>query len=814
MAQKQAEEALRKAEEAAARQKNAEEAAIRLNQKLVEFVAVAAETKPSSAVQSSVLSTQHTSTDRELTEKLTQELNEAKAQLKKLRRAVFDADEKALALKKKLDAALGESAAALMERGAFKKQAEEFEAKARDAQNEAEKKLRDAQAEAEEFEKKLRDAQTDAEEFKKRFKDARADAETATESSRDTRTANRLLARFSDSDSETKKILETAEYEIQKAHRDKEDADARAASASARAEDAISRSHALTLEAATRERERDACVAKISVLETKITKLEKPEKPDVKPETNPFRHKAEAVEDNAKQPPSVADATKIVTVYPVASTQSPEFKRVEIPSTENVKSHATAAAGLYREDYKILAENVSVLSLLCQHAYLDQAWLSGTRGDALRCGQQPNPMARAAGKLMVKLTYPRTVCATWWEYLLLLCAAWVCCILAFCYVSETVLSITPGILFAPFFPSFCVLLARIVLTTDLDFKNDRAKSVINTAHLALIPIGFMLFFAKLWYDADGLPWWLVYLFPFITLTKFLGNFVHDVVILMPMTEYAALGFGEENSAYEFAFSERKSGEREIDMRTRRVKDVPYVATRTWETRGRGRFANAPSSVVSDEEEDGGGFTDDVIRAGSDGEDVERGVDTAGVVTAGVDTAGDDTARVNTARVDTRGVVDTAGVDSRGGVGTPMGAIAQTTQRPSMASIGALLAYKSPRLTKPAPAQPAQPRGPAPPSVPPHPRVADYSHVTASHVALTAPRVPGFGELPKPPPPVGAAPVARAVPTAGGSPLFPQRQAAARPSGSNLHADIPSKKNQPGSSPVMRGANFGAGAFKR
>ena len=423
-------------------------------------------------------------------------------------------------------------------------------------------------------------------------------------------------------------------------------------------------------------------------------------------------------------------------------------------------------------------------------------------------------MARAAGKLMVKLTYPRTVCATWWEYLLLLCAAWVCCILAFCYVSETVLSITPGILFAPFFPSFCVLLARIVLTTDLDFKNDRAKSVINTAHLALIPIGFMLFFAKLWYDADGLPWWLVYLFPFITLTKFLGNFVHDVVILMPMTEYAALGFGEENSAYEFAFSERKSGEREIDMRTRRVKDVPYVATRTWETRGRGRFANAPSSVVSDEEEDGGGFTDDVIRAGSDGEDVERGVDTAGVVTAGVDTAGDDTARVNTARVDTRGVVDTAGVDSRGGVGTPMGAIAQTTQRPSMASIGALLAYKSPRLTKPAPAQPAQPRGPAPPSVPPQPRVADYSHVTASHVALTAPRVPGFGELPKPPPPVGAAPVARAVPTAGGSPLFPQRQAAARPSGSNLHADIPSKKKQPGSSPVMRGANFGAGAFKR
>jgi hypothetical protein len=275
LAQKQAEEALRKAEEAAARQKNAEEAAIRLNQKLVEFVAVAAETKPSSAVQSSVLSTQHTSTDRELTEKLTQELNEAKAQLKKLRRAVFDADEKALALKKKLDAALGESAAALMERGAFKKQAEEFEAKARDAQNEAEKKLRDAQAEAEEFEKKLRDAQTDAEEFKKRFRDARADAETATESSRDTRTANRLLARFSDSDSETKKILETAEYEIQKAHRDKEDADARAASASARAEDAISRSHALTLEAATRERERDACVAKISVLETKITKLEK-----------------------------------------------------------------------------------------------------------------------------------------------------------------------------------------------------------------------------------------------------------------------------------------------------------------------------------------------------------------------------------------------------------------------------------------------------------------------------------------------------------------------------------------------------------
>ena len=98
MAQKQAEEALRKAEEAAARQKNAEEAAIRLNQKLVEFVAVAAETKPLSAVQSSVLSTQHTSTDRELTEKLTQELNEAKAQLKKLRRAVFDADEKALRL--------------------------------------------------------------------------------------------------------------------------------------------------------------------------------------------------------------------------------------------------------------------------------------------------------------------------------------------------------------------------------------------------------------------------------------------------------------------------------------------------------------------------------------------------------------------------------------------------------------------------------------------------------------------------------------------------------------------------------------------
>jgi hypothetical protein len=181
---------------------------------------------------------------------------------------------------------------------------------------------------------------------------------------------------------------------------------------------------------------------------------------------------------------------------------------------------------------------------------------------------------------------PRVVAATWWEHLLFLCAAWVCVVLAFCYVAGTPLSITPGVLFAPFFPSFVVLAFRMIVTTPTDLKTIGLTTfVLNVCHLLFAPLGCALFFAKLWYTQSAIPWWLVFLFPFLALTRVLFDAVRDVVVKMPVTEYAALGYGPEGSAYEFAFAGAAPGEREIDTRSpAREKDVPFVARRVFEAR--------------------------------------------------------------------------------------------------------------------------------------------------------------------------------------------------------------------------------------
>ena len=221
-----------------------------------------------------------------------------------------------------------------------------------------------------------------------------------------------------------------------------------------------------------------------------------------------------------------------------------------------------------------------------QRAVTDHLWVNAPRKDAIQFGQRPGPTARAAGRLATRLVAPRVVAATWWEHLLFLCAAWVCAVLAFCYVSGTALSITPGVLFAPFFPSFVVLVARVVVTTELSFSKQGATTfALNAAHVLFAPLGCALFFAKLWYETSAIPWWLVFLFPFLALTRVIFDTARDVVLKMPMTEFAALGYGPEGSAYEFAFSGAAPGEREIDTRSRPPReDVPFVARRVFEAR--------------------------------------------------------------------------------------------------------------------------------------------------------------------------------------------------------------------------------------
>ena len=499
------------------------------------------------------------------------ELDELKAELKKLRRQVFDADEKALAMKKKADLLEVDVEKFKMESGKFKQQAKEFKERALS------------------FETDARDVLVSAETLKKALAEANE--------------KNRLT-NLADSDSKTKKILEDAEYEVNKAKRYAEDADARANAANARAEEALSKTQELTMEHSKQKLANDEALSKIKGLEEKIEKLS-------------------AENESKSKEVTFEDTGKAVTVYPVAVEKNTAVESAialsnesgKPPMKRNAFDEDVAAAALYRDDYKTCSENISVLSLLVQRAAEDHFWLMPPRRKALQFGMSPNPMARAAGTFMCQLVYPRIVTATWWEYLLFLCAVWVMTILAFCYVAETALSITPGILFAPFWPSFVVLLTRLVLTTEIDFKKDQYKAALNLCHLSFIPIGFMLFFAKLWYDSEGLPWWLVFFFPFVALTKILANTVHDVVIKLPLAEYAALGFGEEGTAYEFAFSERKSGEKEIDLRSARAKDVPYVAKRVWE-------AHEYDKNYAEEDE---GFDVDAGR-GEDyrGEDLERG----------------------------------------------------------------------------------------------------------------------------------------------------------------------------------------------
>ena len=243
---------------------------------------------------------------------------------------------------------------------------------------------------------------------------------------------------------------------------------------------------------------------------------------------------------------------------------------------------------------------------MVQRAATDHVWLNKPRTDAIQFGQRPGPTARAAGHLATRLVAPRIVAATWWEHLLFLCAAWVCVVLAFCYVSGTALSITPGVLFAPFFPSVVVLVWRMTVTTTIDFKTQSSFLVaLNAAHALFAPLGCALFFAKLWYAAGAIPWWLVFLFPFLALTRVIVDSVRDVVIAMPMTEFAALGYGPEGSAYEFAFSSAAPGDREIDTRSGARADAPFVAKRVFEARAadeeRASAAASASAYASEDD---------------------------------------------------------------------------------------------------------------------------------------------------------------------------------------------------------------------
>jgi len=513
-------------------------------------------------------------------------LETANDELAEARKAVLDAEERALA-------ATARAEAIETECETFRKRAVGLEEKA----EKASALVRDAAERAAKAETKLSEAERSAKE--------KAVVSRSDETERAKRDAA-LSSLETEIENKTARALEDAARETERAKRDAADADARAAAANEKAKnalEALSLSESkLRLAAAASEKEIAEAKAEANALEEaeRAVAEARREAGEARAAAAAAAEERDAFRKDAEDARRDAEASRRLKseetptpapAYPVASVNLPRFdsdSRDQKAETESdlIDKAAFDAAAAYRRDAALASENLTVLSLLVQRLATDHLWLNAPRKDAIRFGQQPGPTARAAGKLATRLVAPRVVAATWWEHLLFLCAAWVCVVLAFCYVAGTPLSITPGVLFAPFFPSFVVLAFRMIVTTPTDLKTIGVTTfVLNVCHLLFAPLGCALFFAKLWYTESAIPWWLVFLFPFLALTRVLFDAVRDVVVKMPVTEYAALGYGPEGSAYEFAFAGAAPGEREIDTRTpAREKDVPFVARRVFEAR--------------------------------------------------------------------------------------------------------------------------------------------------------------------------------------------------------------------------------------
>ena len=537
-------------------------------------------------------------------------LETANDELAEARKAVLDAEERALAATARAEA--------------IETECETFRKRAVGLEEEAEKAsalVRDATERAAEAETKLSEAERSA---KKTAVVSRSD-ETE-RAKRDAATA--LSSLETETENKTARALEDAARETERAKRDAADADARAAAANEKAKnalEALSLSESkLRLAAAASEKEIAEAKAEANALEEaeRAVAEARREAGEARAAAAAAAEERDAFRKDAEDARRDAEASRRLKseetptpapAYPVASVNLPRFdsdsRDQKAVSTESdlIDKAAFDAAAAYRRDAALASENLTVLSLLVQRLATDHLWVNAPKKDAIRFGQRPGPTARAAGKLATRLVAPRVVAATWWEHLLFLCAAWVCVVLAFCYVAGTPLSITPGVLFAPFFPSFVVLAFRMIVTTPTDLKTIGLTTfVLNVCHLLFAPLGCALFFAKLWYTESAIPWWLVFLFPFLALTRVLFDAVRDVVVKMPVTEYAALGYGPEGSAYEFAFAGAAPGEREIDTRSpAREKDVPFVARRVFEARATDEErAEAFAASAEDEAETG------------------------------------------------------------------------------------------------------------------------------------------------------------------------------------------------------------------
>jgi len=193
-----------------------------------------------------------------------------------------------------------------------------------------------------------------------------------------------------------------------------------------------------------------------------------------------------------------------------------------------------------------------------QEAHRSCDWTTyGTPRD-IHFGQPHAPMAKHAGKLAIALVAPRVVAVLWWEYLLFLVGTWFFVVLLLCWLYGS-LQDSSSVMLLPMLPSMTVFLYRVVSTTPLNMA-DGSRFVVNALTVCSVALSFMLLFAKMWNDAGEISWWLVLFFPLCVITRCIVDLGWSLKNDVQATAYARLGYGEEGSAWEYAFSEHDASD--------------------------------------------------------------------------------------------------------------------------------------------------------------------------------------------------------------------------------------------------------------
>lgn len=257
---------------------------------------------------------------------------------------------------------------------------------------------------------------------------------------------------------------------------------------------------------------------------------------------------------------AAADAANLPVAKPASRPHTPAAVSRPPPPAEV----GDDAARYYQRLYERASDDLAVLSLIVQEATQNHAWYKTPRRKALEFGQQPGPMARAAGRMALRLVEPRVVAALWWEHLMFVAAAWLAIVLGFAYFHGDGFKAFPGVLLSPFIPTVVAGVMRAGYKMPLN-PADGPRFALDVFHLVSLPLGFILLFCKLWDDAGEIPWAVVLLFPFLAITRHLVETAHDLAFKMPRTVYATLGYGPPGSAFEYAFTEPAEEEREIDL---------------------------------------------------------------------------------------------------------------------------------------------------------------------------------------------------------------------------------------------------------